>query len=65
MVKYVDGFVIRRDEGGIKDLRFIEQKFHTKKLGLYFLGIEVAQSKKEIFLFQRKYVLNMLSEADC
>lgn len=28
----------------------------------YFLGIEIARSKQCIFLFQRKYVLDLLSE---
>jgi len=28
----------------------------------YFLGIEVSYSKKEIFISQRKYVLNLLIE---
>ncbi|XP_068344082.1 uncharacterized mitochondrial protein AtMg00810-like [Pyrus communis] len=30
----------------------------------YFLGIEVAQSKHDIFLSQRKYVLDLLDETD-
>ena len=41
------------------------QKHQTKDLGSlkYFLGIEVAWSKKSILLSQRKYVLDLLSEA--
>ena len=29
---------------------------------MYFLGIEVARSRKRVTLSQRKYVLNMLSD---
>ncbi|XP_056159734.1 uncharacterized mitochondrial protein AtMg00810-like [Syzygium oleosum] len=38
--------------------------FETKNLGelKYFLGIEVARSEEGIFLSQRKYVLDLLSE---
>ena len=34
-----------------------------KDLGLlkYFLGVEVAKSRKDIFLSQRKYVLDLLT----
>ena len=40
------------------------QKFEIKNLGnlRYFLGIEVACSKKVIFLAQRKYTLDLLKE---
>jgi hypothetical protein len=43
---------------------FLQQKFHTKDLGKlkYFLGIEVARSRKGINLSQRKYVLDLLEE---
>ncbi|RDX98200.1 hypothetical protein CR513_18909, partial [Mucuna pruriens] len=39
-------------------------QFEMKELGKlkYFLGIEVAYSKQGIFIFQRKYVLDLLKE---
>ena len=45
-------------------------EFEMKSLGglKYFLGIEVAQSKRGIFLSQRKYTLDLLSKVgllDC
>ena len=45
-------------------------KFEMKSLGRlkYFLGIEMAQSKRGIFLSQRKYTLDLLLEVgllDC
>ena len=44
--------------------RYLQNPFQTKDLGKvrYFLGIEVAQSKEGISLFQRKYVLDILEE---
>lgn len=39
-------------------------EFEIKNLGglKYFLGIDVARSKQDIFLFERKYVLDLLPE---
>ena len=44
--------------------RYLQNSFQTKDLGKlrYFLGIEVAQSKEGISLFQRKSVLDILEE---
>jgi hypothetical protein len=66
LVVYVDDIVITSDDsGGIAQLKlFLQQKFHTKDLGKlkYFLGIEVARSRKGINLSQRKYVLDLLED---
>ena len=53
------------DAKNISSLKsFLQSQFHTKDLRMlrYFLGIEVMQSKHEIFLSQRKYVLDLLFE---
>lgn len=44
--------------------QFIDSQFKIKDLGTlkYFLGIEVARSAVGIFINQRKYVLDLLSE---
>ena len=63
---YVDDIVITgSDSTGISSLKsFLHGQFYTKDLGMlrYFLGVEVMQSKHGIFLSQRKYVLDLLSE---
>ena len=63
---YVDDIVITgSDSTGISSLKsFLHGQFHTKDLGMlrYFLGVEVMRSKHGIFLSQRKYVLDLLSE---
>ena len=66
LVVYVDDIVITgSDSKGISSLKsFLYSQFHTKDLGMlrYFLGIEVMESKHGIFLFQKKYVFDLLSE---
>ena len=66
LVVYVDDIIITgNDMTGISSLKsFLHGQFHTKNLGMlkYFLGVEVMRSKREIFLSQRKYVLDLLSE---
>ena len=66
LVVYVDDIVIiGSDMSGISSLKsFLHDQFHRKDLGMlkYFLGVEVLRSKHEIFLSQRKYVLDLLSE---
>ena len=68
LVVYVDDIVITgSDSTGISSLKsFLHGQFHTKDLGMlrYFLGVEVMRSKHEIFLSQRKYVLDLLSETE-
>ena len=66
LIVYVDDIIISgSDSIGIADLkRYLGQHFHTKDLGTlrYFLGIEVAHSSQGLYLSQRKYVLDLLSE---
>ena len=66
LVVYVDDIVITgSDSKGISSLKsFLQSQFHTKDLGMlkYFLGIEVMRSKHGIFLSQRKYMFDLLSE---
>ena len=77
LVVYVDDIIITgNDMVAISSLKsFLHVQFHTKDLGMLkyflgvevfflinFLGVEVMKSKREIFLFQRKYVLDLLSE---
>ena len=66
LVVYVDDIVITgSDTKGISSHKFfLQSQFHTKDLGMlrYFLGIEVMRSKYEIFLSQRKHVLDLLFE---
>jgi len=57
--------VTRNDADEILSLqRHLASEFDMKQLGdlKYFLGIEVARSKHDIFLSQRKYVLDLLAE---
>nr|XP_019706570.1 uncharacterized protein LOC109505944 [Elaeis guineensis] len=66
LLVYVDDIVITGDDHHeIKQLKEkLKQAFKVKDLGplRYFLGIEVGRSSKYIFLSQRKYVLDLLSE---
>ena len=66
LIVYVDDMIITRDdkEKISKLQKQLSTEFEMKKLGglKYFLGIEVSRSRQGIFLFQRKYVLDLLSE---
>ena len=66
LIVYVDDMIITGDdkEEISKLQKQLSAKFEMKNLGglKYFLGIEVSRSKQGIFLSQRKYVLDLLSE---
>jgi hypothetical protein len=66
IVIYVDDLIITgNSDADIFDLKkLLKQKFEMKDLGelRYFLGIEVIQSPEGIWLLQRQYALNKLSE---
>lgn len=63
---YVDDMIITgNDPAAITTLKkFLDEHFRIKDLGKlkYFLGIEVARSKKGICISQRKYVLDILDD---
>ena len=72
LIIYVDDMIITGDDrdeiANLKGKLF--QEFEMKDLGRlkYFLGIEVLRSNKGIFISQRKYVLDLLTETgmlDC
>ena len=58
-----DIVITENDSTGISS-PFLHSQFHTKDLGIlrYFLSVEVMRSEHGIFLSQRKYVLDLLSE---
>jgi hypothetical protein len=66
IVIYVDDLIIIGDSDvNIFDLKkLLKQKFEMEDLRklCYFLGIEVIQSPKGIWLLQRQYALNKLTE---
>ncbi|CAM8960116.1 unnamed protein product [Rhodiola kirilowii] len=66
LLVYVDDVVITGTSTSLIDSvkTFIHSAFKIKDLGQfkYFLGIEVARSPSGIFINQRKYVLDLLSE---
>ncbi|KAL5565423.1 hypothetical protein UlMin_028587 [Ulmus minor] len=66
IIVYVDDIILTRDhEKELCKLKnFLAKEFELKDLGnlKYFLGIEIARSKKGIVVSQRKYVLDLLKE---
>ncbi|GKC10464.1 putative RNA-directed DNA polymerase [Tanacetum coccineum] len=68
LIIYVDDMIITGNdkEEIIKLKKNLFSEFEMKDLGRlkYFLGIEVLRSKQGIFMYQKKYVLNLLAEID-
>jgi len=66
LLVYVDDIIVIGDDEEEQMLlkRNLALEFEIKNLGIlrYFLDIEVAYSKDGIFLFQRKYTLDLLAE---
>ncbi|KAJ4713234.1 Retrovirus-related Pol polyprotein from transposon TNT 1-94 [Melia azedarach] len=66
LLVYVDDIILTgNDEEKARRLKEeLNKEFEIKDLGnlRYFLGIEVARSRKGIFLSQRKYVIDLLKE---
>lgn len=65
---YVDDLVIAsNDSRAVTQLKkYLNMCFYMKDLGTlkYFLGIEVAHGLEGIFLCQRKYALDIVTEVD-
>lgn len=65
---YVDDIIVTRDDVEENEMNRLKKalaaEFEIKDLGSlrYFLGMEIAQSKKGIVLSQRKHVLDLLKE---
>ena len=64
----VDDIILTRDDSEeiIKLKRLLSTKFEIKDLCAlrYFLGMEVARSKAEIVISQRKFILGLLTKID-
>ena len=66
LIVYVDDIILTSDDSlELEKLKkTLTREFEIKDLGplRYFFGMEFARSKKGIFISQRKYVLDLLSE---
>ncbi|RVW35969.1 Retrovirus-related Pol polyprotein from transposon TNT 1-94 [Vitis vinifera] len=66
IIVYVDDIILIGDHEEKIDLlkKLLTKEFEIKDLGnlKYFLGMEIARSKKGIVVSQRKYVLDLLNE---
>ena len=64
LLLYVDDIIMTgNDQNKRQDLMlYLAKEFEINELGIlkYFLGIEVAHSKKGIFISQQKYVTDLL-----
>ncbi|KAG6428167.1 hypothetical protein SASPL_112417 [Salvia splendens] len=67
VVIYVDDILVASSEASlISDFKtFLAEHFKFKDLGYpkYFLGIEIARNKSDIFVSQHKYALDLVSDA--
>lgn len=67
LIVYVDNIVVTGNNSReVECLKhYLSQEFEIRPQGTHvFLGIEVIRSKREIFLSQSKYVLDLLSKAE-
>ena len=64
LIVCVDDIIVTRDDVEEMQNLKLAKEFDIKDLGnlRYFLGIEVARSKRGIYVTQRKYILNLLNE---
>lgn len=67
LLVYVDDIIVTGNDDKEKQVlsQCLAKEFEIKVLGRmkYFLGIEVAHSRKGIFISQQEYVLDLLKEA--
>ena len=66
LLVYVGDILLTRDDTTKGDImkKVLAKEFEIKDLGpmKYFLGMEVARSKKGIYVSQRKYIIDFLGE---